>query len=72
MCLQAFVAAPAIIAQSTLKARLLFWMPVVVGMVWRFIVPVGYHVHKFWCWPSLIPGSLGIAWAATRYRSMWM
>ena len=31
-----------------------------------------YHVHKFWYWPSMIVGSLGIAWAAKRYRSMWM
>ncbi len=31
-----------------------------------------YHVHKFWYLPSLILGSLGIAWAAKRYRSMWM
>ena len=31
-----------------------------------------YHVHKFWYWPSLIIGSLGIAWAAKRYRSFWM
>ena len=31
-----------------------------------------YHVHKFWYWPSLILGSLGIAWASKRYRSMWM
>lgn len=31
-----------------------------------------YHMHKFWYWPSLILGSLGIAWAAKRYRSFWM
>ena len=31
-----------------------------------------YHVHKFWYWPSMVVGSLGIAWAAKRYRSMWM
>ena len=31
-----------------------------------------YHVHKLWYWPSMIVGSLGIAWAAKRYRSMWM
>mgnify|MGYP002621877923 FL=1 len=31
-----------------------------------------YHVHKFWYFPSLILGSLGIAWAARRHRSMLM
>jgi len=31
-----------------------------------------YHVHKIWAWPVMILGSLGIAWAARRYRSTWM
>jgi membrane protease YdiL (CAAX protease family) len=31
-----------------------------------------YHVHKIWFWPSMIASSFGTAWAAKRYRSMWM
>lgn len=31
-----------------------------------------YHVHKIWFWPSMVIGSLGLAWAARRYRSLWM
>jgi uncharacterized protein len=31
-----------------------------------------YHVHKIWAWPSMIASSFGVAWAAKRYRSMWM
>lgn len=31
-----------------------------------------YHVHKVWFLPSIILSSFGIAWAAKRYRSMWM
>jgi membrane protease YdiL (CAAX protease family) len=31
-----------------------------------------YHVHKIWAWPSMITSSFGYAWAAKRYRSMWM
>lgn len=31
-----------------------------------------YHVHKIWFWPSMITSSFGIAWAAGRYRSLWM
>ncbi len=31
-----------------------------------------YHVHKLWFWPSMILGSFGIAWSATRFRSFWM
>jgi membrane protease YdiL (CAAX protease family) len=31
-----------------------------------------YHVHKIWAWPSMILGAPGIAWAARRYRSLWM
>jgi len=31
-----------------------------------------YHVHKIWYWPSLILGSLGIAWATKRFQSIWM
>jgi uncharacterized protein len=31
-----------------------------------------YHVHKIWAWPSMIASSFGYAWAAKRYRSMWM
>src|SRR3712207_9435994 len=31
-----------------------------------------YHVHKIWFWPSMITSSFGTAWAARRYRSMWM
>ena len=31
-----------------------------------------YHVHKIWFWPSMIIGSVGMAWAARRYRSLWM
>ena len=40
MGLLAFLAAPALIAQSTLKAGLVFWMLMVVGMVWQFAVSV--------------------------------
>ncbi|HSK27970.1 MAG TPA: CPBP family intramembrane glutamic endopeptidase [Jiangellales bacterium] len=31
-----------------------------------------YHVHKIWVWPSMITSSFGYAWAARRYRSLWM
>jgi uncharacterized protein len=31
-----------------------------------------YHVHKIWFWPSMITSSFGMAWAAKRYRSLWM
>jgi membrane protease YdiL (CAAX protease family) len=31
-----------------------------------------YHVHKIWFWPSMITSSFGTAWAARRYRSLWM
>ena len=31
-----------------------------------------YHVHKIWFWPSMITSSFGTAWAAKRYRSLWM
>jgi CAAX protease family protein len=31
-----------------------------------------YHVHKIWAWPSMIASGFGQAWAAKRYRSMWM
>jgi len=31
-----------------------------------------YHVHKIWFWPSMIASSFGYAWAARRYRSLWM
>jgi len=31
-----------------------------------------YHVHKIWFWPSMITSSFGNAWAAKRYRSLWM
>lgn len=31
-----------------------------------------YHVHKIWFWPSMIASSFGYAWAAKRYRSLWM
>jgi membrane protease YdiL (CAAX protease family) len=31
-----------------------------------------YHVHKIWAWPSMIASSFGYAWAAKRYRSLWM
>jgi uncharacterized protein len=31
-----------------------------------------YHVHKIWAWPSMITSSFGYAWAAKRYRSLWM
>ncbi len=31
-----------------------------------------YHVHKIWAWPSMITSSFGYAWAAKRYRSMWL
>jgi uncharacterized protein len=31
-----------------------------------------YHVHKIWFWPSMIASSFGLAWAAKRYRSLWM
>lgn len=31
-----------------------------------------YHVHKIWAWPSMITSSFGYAWAARRYRSLWM
>jgi membrane protease YdiL (CAAX protease family) len=31
-----------------------------------------YHVHKIWAWPSMIASSFGCAWAAGRYRSLWM
>lgn len=31
-----------------------------------------YHVHKIWFWPSMVASSFGIAWAAKRYRSLWI
>jgi membrane protease YdiL (CAAX protease family) len=31
-----------------------------------------YHVHKIWFWPSMIASSFGYAWAARRFRSLWM
>jgi uncharacterized protein len=31
-----------------------------------------YHVHKIWFWPSMIASSFGYAWAAKRFRSLWM
>ena len=31
-----------------------------------------YHVHKIWVWPSMVTSSFGYAWAARRYRSLWM
>jgi uncharacterized protein len=31
-----------------------------------------YHVHKIWFWPSMIASSIGYAWAAKRFRSLWM
>ena len=31
-----------------------------------------YHVHKIWAWPSMIASGFGQAWAAKRFRSMWM
>ena len=31
-----------------------------------------YHVHKIWFWPSMIASSFGYAWAAKRYRSLWL
>jgi uncharacterized protein len=31
-----------------------------------------YHVHKIWAWPTMIASSFGYAWAAKRYRSLWM
>jgi len=31
-----------------------------------------YHVHKIWFWPSMIFSSFGYAWAAKRFRSLWM
>lgn len=31
-----------------------------------------YHVHKIWFWPAMILSSFGQAWAARRYRSLWM
>lgn len=31
-----------------------------------------YHVHKIWFWPAMIVSSFGQAWAARRYRSLWM
>jgi uncharacterized protein len=31
-----------------------------------------YHVHKIWAWPSMITTSFGYAWAARRFRSLWM
>lgn len=30
-----------------------------------------YHVHKIWAWPSMIATGFD-AWAARRFRSMWM
>ena len=30
-----------------------------------------YHVHRIWAWPSLIASCFD-AWAARRYRSLWM
>jgi membrane protease YdiL (CAAX protease family) len=40
MALLAFVAAPALIAQSSIKAGLVFWMLMVAGMIWQFVVSV--------------------------------
>jgi uncharacterized protein len=31
-----------------------------------------YHVHKIAFWPSMVASGFGCAWAAKRYRSMWM
>jgi membrane protease YdiL (CAAX protease family) len=31
-----------------------------------------YHVHKIWFWPSMIASSFGYAWAAGRFRSLWL
>jgi membrane protease YdiL (CAAX protease family) len=31
-----------------------------------------YHVHKIWAWPTMITTSFGYAWAAKRFRSLWM
>jgi membrane protease YdiL (CAAX protease family) len=31
-----------------------------------------YYVHKIWFWPSMIASSFGYAWAAKRFRSLWM
>ena len=31
-----------------------------------------HHVHKIWFWRSMITSSFGTAWAAKRYRSLWM
>ena len=31
-----------------------------------------YHLHKIWSWPSMISSSFGYAWAAKRFRSLWM
>ena len=31
-----------------------------------------YHVHKIWFWPAMIVSSVGYAWVARRYRSLWM
>ncbi|MCY7399727.1 MAG: CPBP family intramembrane metalloprotease [Nocardioides sp.] len=38
MGLLAFVAAPVLIAQSTMNPGLVYWMLMVVGMIWQFIV----------------------------------
>lgn len=40
MALLAFVAAPALIAQTSIKPGLVFWMLMVVGMIWQFVVSV--------------------------------
>ena len=29
-------------------------------------------MHETWFWPSMITSSFGYAWAAKRYRSLWM
>lgn len=55
MALLAFVAAPALIPQTSLKPGLVFWMLMVLGMAWQFVVSLvvlrrelgGLH------WPSV-------------------
>lgn len=40
MALLAFVAAPAMISQTSINPGLVFWMLMVVGMIWQFVVSV--------------------------------
>ena len=40
MALLAFVAAPALIARTSVKPGLVFWMLMVAGMMWQFVVSV--------------------------------